>query len=160
LHFLFTRTACAIRYEWNCGSSYTLYELRFSCQGAGGETKPAGLAGGNTFSRLRVRLRDACSFRSRMARRQPRFGSRQSPVSIFELCFPVKAGNLIPLDQATVSSRSAFGQRGVMLRATLGRVKGNFRCSRFPRCHRSAYSPIRPSFLPLGWYISKVDNAP
>ena len=34
--------------------SSTLYELRFSCQGAGGETKPARTAGGNTSSRFRV----------------------------------------------------------------------------------------------------------
>src|SRR6185437_1788321 len=42
--------------------------------------------------------------------RQPRFGRVQSLISIFELCFPVKAGAPIPTDQATVSSRSAFGQ--------------------------------------------------
>jgi hypothetical protein len=131
------------RAERNCGSSCTLYELRFSCQGACGETKPAGLAGGNTCSRLRVRLRDACSFRSRMAQWRPRIGPVLSPLSIRELCFPVKAGILIQTDQAAVSSRPAFGRRGVMLRTHLTAVKGNFRRSR----RRPRLRPISPPVL-------------
>jgi hypothetical protein len=49
-----TSSPMANRPDRNCGSLFTLYELRFSCQGAGGETKPARMAGGNTSSRLRV----------------------------------------------------------------------------------------------------------
>jgi hypothetical protein len=106
------------------------------------------LAGGNTSSRLRVRLRDACSFRSRMAHWRPRFGPFLSLISICELCFPVKAGILILTDQAAVSSRSAFGQRGVMLRAVHGRVKGNFRRARRQSRHPVRTTADRPSCVP------------
>jgi hypothetical protein len=138
LHFLFTRTACAVRYEWNCGSSYTLYELRFSCQGAGGETKPAGLAGGNTFWRLRVWLRDACSFRSRMAHPATATRSRPEPDQYIRVVLPCQGRDPDPNGPGDCFQPVGFRPTRVNATVRLRPCQGQF-----PLLAISTVSPLR-----------------